>query len=165
MCSVCCQACALSGYQLLCVFCCCWKRHGLACLFWGQGKRGVGSAVNTVAWVLPLCVTLGQTPCSSEVLLNTGSWTSLGCWGKSNVMYTVGFRGGAGRKEPSCQCRRCKRHRFDPWVGKILWRRAWQPTLVFLPGESHRQRSLVGYSLWGCKELDMIERLTLSPFQ
>ena len=37
-------------------------------------------------------------------------------------------------------------HGFNPWVGKILWRRAWQPTLVFLPGESHGQRSLVGYS-------------------
>ena len=38
---------------------------------------------------------------------------------------------------------------FDPWVGKIPWRRAWQPTPVFLPGESHGQRSLVGYSPWG----------------
>ena len=37
------------------------------------------------------------------------------------------------------------RHRFDPWVSKIPWRRAWQPTPVFLPGESHRQRSLAGY--------------------
>ena len=40
--------------------------------------------------------------------------------------------------EPACQCRRCKRHRFDPWVKKIPWRRAWQPTSVFLPGESLR---------------------------
>ena len=47
------------------------------------------------------------------------------------------------------------RHGFDPWVGKIPWRRKWQPTPVFLPGESHGQRSLVGYSLWGCKELDL----------
>ena len=42
-------------------------------------------------------------------------------------------------------------------VGKITWRRAWQPTPVFLPGESRGQRSLVGYSLWVCKEVDMIE--------
>ena len=41
-----------------------------------------------------------------------------------------------------------KRCRFDPWFGKIPWRRKWQPTLVFLPGESHEQRSLVGYSPW-----------------
>ena len=45
------------------------------------------------------------------------------------------------------------RHRFDPWVGKIPWRRAWQPTLVFFPGKSHRQRSLVDYSPQGHKEL------------
>ena len=40
------------------------------------------------------------------------------------------------RKKPVCQCRRHKRWDFDPWVGKILWRRARQPTSVFLPGES-----------------------------
>ena len=51
-------------------------------------------------------------------------------------------------KESSCQCRRCG---FHPWVRKIPWRRKWQPTPVFLPGESHRQRSLVGYSPWGRK--------------
>ena len=38
---------------------------------------------------------------------------------------------------------------FDPWVGKIPWRKEWLPTPVFLPGEFHGQRSLVGYSLWG----------------
>ena len=68
-----------------------------------------------------------------------------------------GFPGGTSGKEPTCQCRRCKRHGFDPWVGKIPWRRAWQPTPVFLPGESHEQRSLRGYSPWGCKESDMTE--------
>ena len=40
---------------------------------------------------------------------------------------------------------------FDSWVGKIPWRRKWQPTPVFLPGESHGQRSLAGYNPWGCK--------------
>ena len=49
------------------------------------------------------------------------------------------------------------RCRFDPWVGKIIWRRAWQPTPVFLLGKSHEQRSRVGYSPQGCKELDMTE--------
>ena len=49
------------------------------------------------------------------------------------------------------------RHRFGPWVGKIPWRRAWQPTPVFLPGESHGQRSLAGYSPWGHKESDTTE--------
>ena len=55
-----------------------------------------------------------------------------------------------GGKESACQCRRL---RFDPWVGKILWGRAWQPTPVFLPGESHGHRSLAGYSPWGHKRV------------
>ena len=50
-----------------------------------------------------------------------------------------------------------ERHRFDPWVGKTFWSRKWQPTPVFLPGESHGERGLAGYSPWVCKELDMIE--------
>ena len=45
----------------------------------------------------------------------------------------------------------------DPWVRKIPWRRVWQLTPGFLPGESHGQRSLVGYSSYGCKESDMTE--------
>ena len=63
--------------------------------------------------------------------------------------WNKGFPGDASGKEPACQCRRQKRHRFHPWVGQIPSRRAWQPTPVSLPGESHRQRSLEGYSLWG----------------
>ena len=68
-----------------------------------------------------------------------------------------GFPGGISGKEPTCQCRRHKRLGFSPWVGKIPWRRAWQPTPVFLLGESHGQRSLAGYSPWGHEELDMTE--------
>ena len=53
---------------------------------------------------------------------------------------------------------RCERLRFNPWVGKIPWRRrAWQPTPIFLPAESHRQRNLAGSSPYGHKELDMTE--------
>ena len=70
--------------------------------------------------------------------------------------YLLVFPGGASGKEPTCQCRRFKRHEFDPWVWKIPWRRSAQPTPVFLPGESHGQRSLAGYSPRTCKELDMI---------
>ena len=62
-------------------------------------------------------------------------------------------------KESICQCRRHKRHRFDPWVGKIPQRRKWQPAPVFLPGNLHGQRSLVGYHPWGCKGSDITERL------
>ena len=68
-----------------------------------------------------------------------------------------GFPSGASGREPACQCRRCKRHGFNPWVGKIPWKRAQQSTPVFLPGEFHGQRNLVGYSPWGRKESDMIE--------
>ena len=57
-------------------------------------------------------------------------------------------------KESTCQYRRHKRCGFDPWVGKIPWRGEWQPTPVFLPGESHEQRSLAGYSPWGHRESD-----------
>ena len=53
---------------------------------------------------------------------------------------------GARGKEPACQCRGWKRHGFDPCIEKVPWRRAWQATLVFVTGESHGQRSLVGYS-------------------
>ena len=53
----------------------------------------------------------------------------------------------------------CRRHRFYPWVRKILCRKKWQPTPVFLPGKSLGQRSLAGYSPWGCKESDMTECL------
>ena len=65
---------------------------------------------------------------------------------------TRGFPGGSvvknlpATQEPS--------RGFDPWVGKIPWRRKWQPTAVFLPGKSCGQRSLAAYSAWGCKELD-----------
>ena len=72
------------------------------------------------------------------------------------------FPSGASGKELSRQCRRQKRHGFDPWVGKILWRRKQQPTPVFLPGESHGQTSLKCYSLWGHKELDTIKWLRSS---
>ena len=70
----------------------------------------------------------------------------------------VYFPGGAGGREPAFLCRRGKRCRFNPWVRKIPWRRAQQPTPVFLPGESHEQRSPGAYSLWDRRELDMTEQ-------
>ena len=64
-----------------------------------------------------------------------------------------GFPGGASGKEPACQCRRCKRYGFDPQVGKISWRRAWQPTAVFLPRESRGQSHRVKKSQTQLKQL------------
>ena len=66
-------------------------------------------------------------------------------------------------KTPACQCWRHKRCWFNPWVRKIPWRREWQPTAVFLPGKSHGQRSLAGYSPWGHKESDTTEQLSTAP--
>ena len=66
------------------------------------------------------------------------------------------FSGGTSGKEHAGQCWRWKRCGFDSWIGKIPWRSAWQPTPVFLPGESHGQRTLAGYSPWRT-ESDMTE--------
>ena len=68
------------------------------------------------------------------------------------------FPGGSDSKV----CLQCRRRGFDPSVKKIPWRRKWLPTPVFLLGEFRGQKSLGGYSLWGCKELDMTKGLTLS---
>ena len=61
---------------------------------------------------------------------------------------------GATGTEPSDQCSRPKRYGFDPWVEKIHWKRSWQPTPVFLPGESRGQKNLAGYRPWSCEESD-----------
>ena len=60
-------------------------------------------------------------------------------------------------KESTRQCRSCGRRALNPSVRKIPWRRKWQPTLVFLSGKFHGQKSLVGYSPWNCKEPDTAE--------
>ena len=61
------------------------------------------------------------------------------------ILVLTGFPGGPSGKEPTCQSRRHKICEFDLWIRKILWRRVWKPTPVFLPGEPHGQKSLVGY--------------------
>ena len=73
-----------------------------------------------------------------------------------SLLNMLGFPGGSDGKSICLQCRRSG---FNPWVGKTPWRRKWQPTSVLLPGKFHGQRSLVGYSPRGCKELDMTEQL------
>ena len=66
----------------------------------------------------------------------------------------LGFPGGSAVKNPPSM-QETKGHRFNPWVGKIPWRRTWQPTPVFLPGDSQTKESV--YSPWGGKELDTTE--------
>ena len=85
-------------------------------------------------------------------------WESLG---EEQLTLDMTWRLGLCRQclyeELVCQCRRCKRYRFNSQVRKISWRRIWQPTPVFLPGESSGQRRLVGYRPQGCTELDTTE--------
>ena len=96
-------------------------------------------------------------PSYSKVLqacINRNCWNS----GGPNTLCTKdsGLPKALSSKESACQCRR---FRFDPWVGKIPWRRAWQPIPVLWPGESPGQRSPAGYSPWSCKESDTTEQL------
>ena len=76
------------------------------------------------------------------------------------IHHVYGMRWWLSGKESACQCRRLERHKFDPWVGKIPWRRKRQRTPVFLPKQSRGQRSMVGYSPWDYKESDITEQLT-----
>ena len=69
--------------------------------------------------------------------------------------------GGASSKDSACQCRRPKRQWVQLLGGEDPRRRKWQPTLVLLPGKSHGQRSLAGYSPWGCKESHTTEHVFL----
>ena len=86
-------------------------------------------------------------------------WLFQGLWllYSECLFISWGFPSGANGKESICQCRRHKRLGFAPWVGKIPWRRKWQPAPVFLPGESHGRRSLVGCSPWGHTELTLLK--------
>ena len=103
-------------------------------MFWWQArKRKFDKSLHTVA-----------TNLDSGVRLPLKSWLYHLLAMTFRVNYIIHWW--LSGKESACQCRR---HRFDPWVDKIPWRRKWQATLVFLPGKSHGQRSLVGYTLWG----------------
>ena len=67
-------------------------------------------------------------------------------------------------KECSWQRRRLRKLGFDPWVGKILWRRKLQSIPVLLPGKFHGQRNLVGYSPWSCKESETAEQVNMNTY-
>ena len=116
---------------------------------WCQNRESWASLV--VQW-LRICPTMQGTQVRSLVQEDHT------CHGATKPVHHNS--GGAGGKEPACQRRRQERRSFNPWVGKIPWRRAWPPTPVFLPGESHGQRSLAGHSPWDWKELDTAEQLT-----
>ena len=71
----------------------------------------------------------------------------------SNKSLELGFPVGTSGKEPACQCRTHERHGFDPWVGKIPWRRKGQPTPVFLPGKSHIDRGALWATVLGLQRV------------
>ena len=77
------------------------------------------------------------------------------------LIIKMGFPSCTSGKEPTWQCRGCKRHGFHSWVCKIPWRRKWQPTPVFLPGKFQGQRILAGHSPRGHKESHMTEQLSM----
>ena len=90
-------------------------------------------------------------PVLQQHFMNTlpSSWITYMCEQMKDEK-ELGFSGGTSGKELTCQCSKHKTCGFDPWVGKISWRREWQPAWVLLLGESRGQRSLVGYSPQGC---------------
>ena len=105
-----------------------------------------------------LLLYLNVVKCTFSVALSLFFWLIHVCINnRKHGLLNRSFPGGISGKEPTCQCRRHKRHRFNPWVGKVPWRRKWQPTPVFLPGESHGQKSLVDYSPYSHIELDVTE--------
>ena len=100
--------------------------------------------------------------CNSEISCKLLPWIVFIPEGHKSILPALSYKGldtdnilpwWLSGKESTCQCRR---HEFNPWVGKTPWKREWLPTPVFLPGESHGQRSLMGYSPWGPEESDTI---------
>ena len=81
----------------------------------------------------------------------------------AHLSLSVGLPRWRSGKESACQCRRHRRHGFNPWVGTSPWRREWQPTPVFLTGKSHGQKSLAGYSPRCRKRWDMTEHDMHAP--
>ena len=105
-----------------------------------------GGALGPALWVSSRLPTLNTT---AGLIFSDTPWWFL------RLCPILGFLGDSdGKVLPEC-----RRPGFDPWIGKIPWRRKWKPTPVFLPGEFHGQRNLVGYSPWGHKESDTTEWL------
>ena len=126
--------------------CCvqCWEYRDTAT----ASAQSSGTSPDLLICLLIWPRTLVPSPCleisyeyNNKLLISTYNCCHL----LSTFYIPRSFPGGTSGKELVCQCKRRKRHSFDPWIGKIPWRRASQPTPVFLPGESHGQRSLAGY--------------------
>ena len=112
--------------------------------------NGIGGYGNDPVFILPLpaygldspfskrCQKAGLArECSVSLREKGRSGVQFGHRVKGHIDSIWGFVGSASGKEPTCQGRRHKKHGFDSWVRKIPWKRAWQPTPVFMPGERH----------------------------
>ena len=120
--------------------------------------RQTGLSLN-LGWWPPGCVTLGEwlsLIASQSLSFSSAKPRHVSC---KDIMKTI-VCGLPWWLRWLRVCLQCGRPGFHPWVRKIPWRREWQPTPVFWPGELHRQRSLAGYSPWDCKESGMTEQLT-----
>ena len=133
------HACVLSGFRCLRLCVTPWTvTH--------QGPRSMGFSRQECWSGLP-CPPLGNLPTQG---LNPGLPHC------RSILYHLSHQGRAHLPVQTTM-----RNGLDPWVRTLPWRRAWQPTPAFWPGESHGQKSLAGYSPWGCRELDTTERLSL----
>ena len=145
---------------------------GSPCLLTGESvqahnMKDLGKGKRKSAWVLSVYYLLHYLSAFKTLVIllylvtlwveNSGHGLAKGCfrssWHQLRPVCGVqmvsrmnwGLPSGSSGKEPSCQCRRHKRRGFNPWVRQIPFKRAWQPTPVFLPGKSHGQRSLASY--------------------
>ena len=124
---------------------------GLSCSMWDLAPwPGIKPGPPALGAQGPSHWTIKEAPYPLPWLRN-----SIMLWGYYYL--SLGVPGGTSGKERPWQFRIHKRCRCDPWVRKIPWRGKWQPNPVFLPRESHGQRSLVGYSAWGRKVSDTTE--------
>ena len=122
----------------------------------GLGSGGGCRGVEGPAWV---CYIILLGVAKFENYCPTWSFQSyIACELIRNVNYQAlpwiwGFPAGSSGKVSSCQCRSLRRRRVNLWVDTIPWKRKWQPIPVFLPGKSHGQRGLAGYSPWDCQRV------------
>ena len=122
----------------------------------GLGSGGGCRGVEGPAWV---CYIILLGVAKFENYCPTWSFQSyIACELIRNVNYQAlpwiwGFPAVSSGKVSSCQCRSLRRRRVNLWVDTIPWKRKWQPIPVFLPGKSHGQRGLAGYSQWDCQRV------------
>ena len=140
---------------------------GWKCLTYRQGDheapltqpaRGAGLGLDPRRLGNRASPVTSTTTCPHHVVLSFSSTYEAG--------FLAQFPGGTRGKEPACQGRRCKRRRFDPWVGKIPWSRKWQPAPVTLPGESVYWSTVQGVTKnWTRRSMHTHNRIKISGLQ